>query len=146
VTADRTIDPSTLQAYRETDYRVFGSEPFVLHVGVRSPELLSLHDSSRTPSSAFVTAYNPRGVITAEAANERRLGLLQQEIARRGWTAIEGLGRHPTGDWPGEPSYLVLGPSRGEAQALGQLFEQNAIIWSGANAVPELLLCYLGDL
>ncbi len=146
MTADHTIDPATLQAYRETDYRVFGSQPLVLHVGMRCPELISLQGSYQTTSSAFVTAYNPRGAIVDAAANERRQAVLQQAIARCGWTAIQGLGKHPTGDWPGEPSYLVLGLSRDEARELGRQFEQNAVLWIGANAVPELVLCYLGDL
>jgi hypothetical protein len=54
--------------------------------------------------------------------------------------AIPGIGVHPTGEWRGEPSYLVPGLSREAAEELGRQFEQNALIWSGADAVPELLL------
>jgi hypothetical protein len=54
--------------------------------------------------------------------------------------AIPGIGVHPTGEWRGEPSYLVPGLSRAAAEELGSRFEQNALIWSGADAVPELLL------
>jgi hypothetical protein len=125
---------------------VFCADPLVLRVGVRCPDLVSLHSRYGSTSSAFVTAYNPRGVNGGAAVNERLQTALQQEIARRGWPAIEGLGKHPTGDWPGEPSHLVLGPSREQAQALGRQFEQNAIVWTGANAIPELVLCYLDDL
>jgi hypothetical protein len=33
-----------------------------------------------------------------------------------------------------------LGVTRRAAQALGRQFEQNAIVWAGAAAVPELIL------
>src|SRR5580658_2043974 len=36
------IDPATLAAYRQTEYRVFGASPAILRVGVRCPELAAL--------------------------------------------------------------------------------------------------------
>jgi hypothetical protein len=134
------IDPATVQAYRETEYRVLGSVPAVLRVGVRCPDLEVLHRAHQTTCSAFVTACNPQGQIVSDRLNARQQQALVAEISQRGLVAIAGIGVHPTGDWRGEPSFLVPGLERAAAQELGRLFAQNAIIWSGADAVPELLL------
>jgi hypothetical protein len=134
------IDPATLEAYRETEYRVLADEPVTLRVAVASAALALLHARYRTDCSAFLTACNPRGEMVAAAENAQRQEALAQEVSRRGLTAIAGIGQHPTNGWPGEVSLLVLGLTRAAAQRLGRKFEQNAIIWSGAHAVPELVL------
>ena len=134
------IDPATVQAYRETEYRVLGTVPAVLRVGVRCPDLEVLHRAHQTTCSAFVTACNPQGQIVSDRLNARQQQALVEEISRLGLVAIAGIGVHPTGDWRGEPSFLVPGLDKEAAQQLGRLFAQNAIIWSGADAVPELLL------
>jgi hypothetical protein len=134
------IDPATLLAYRQTDYRVFGATAAVLHVGVRCPELALLHAAHHTTCSAFITACNPLGVSVAATVNQQRQEALAAQLSRRGLVAIAGIGERPGGSWPGEPSYLVPGLTRAVAQQLGRQFEQNAIIWAGADAVPELIL------
>jgi hypothetical protein len=140
VSPDSKIDPATVQAYRETEYRVLGTVPAVLRVGVRCADLEVLHRAHLTTCSAFVTACNPLGQIVSDRSNARQQQALVEEISRRGLVAIPGIGVHPTGEWRGEPSYLVPGLSREAAEELGRQFEQNALIWSGADAVPELLL------
>ena len=50
------IDAGTLQAYRETEYRVLGEQPLTLRVGQVSAGLLALHKSHKVPCSAFLTA------------------------------------------------------------------------------------------
>jgi hypothetical protein len=134
------IDPATVLAYQQTEYRVSGSVPAVLRVGVRCPELAMLHLMHQADCSAFITACNPLGVAAEDAQNARRQAELAAQITRHGYVAIAGIGQHPTGDWRGEPSYLVLGISRDAAQRLGQQFEQNAILWTDGDAVPQLLL------
>ena len=134
------IDPATLQAYRETEYRVLGTVPAVLRIGVRCADLQVLHRAHQVACSAFVTACNPQGQIVSDRLKARQQQALIEEITRRGLTAIPGIGVHPTGDWRGEPSYLVPGLDREAAEELGHRFGQNAIVWSGADAVPELVL------
>jgi hypothetical protein len=127
-------------AYQQTHYRVLGAVPTLLQVGVASGDLAILHATHQTDCSAFITACNPLGVITNDAANAQRQQALRAELSRKGRVVLPGIGQHPTGAWPGEPSYLVLGLTRAAAQALGRQFQQNAIIWAGANTVPELIL------
>jgi hypothetical protein len=133
------IDAGSLQAYRETDYRVLEGLPTTLHVDAVCPELLLLHARHQAHCSAFITACNPLGRRAAAALNAQRQAALQAELSRRKLVAIRGIGQHPRNDWPGEPSFLVMGVTRRAARALGRQFEQNAIIWSGPDAVPELI-------
>jgi hypothetical protein len=134
------IDPATVLAYQQSEYRVFGSVPAVLRVGVRCPQLALLQQLHQTHCSAFVTACNPRGELGDEGVNAQRQAALAAQIACEGYVAIAGIGQHPTGNWPPESSYLVLGISRADAQRLGRQFGQNAILWADEAAVPELIL------
>jgi hypothetical protein len=134
------IDPATVLAYQQTEYRVLGSVAAVLRVGVKCARLALLHQMHQVQCSAFVTACNPRGEVADAALNARRQEALAVEITRLGHVIIDGIGQHPTGTWPAEASYLVLGLSRAAARRLGQQFEQNAILWADSDAVPELIL------
>jgi hypothetical protein len=119
---------------------VLGDAPVTLRVDVASAGLALLHEHYRTQCSAFITACNPLGVLVDQAVNAKRQQALAAQVSRQGLRALAGIGQHPTNSWRGEPSLLVLGLGRPAAQALGGQFQQNAIIWIGANAVPELVL------
>ncbi|HEX3835468.1 MAG TPA: DUF3293 domain-containing protein [Steroidobacteraceae bacterium] len=129
-----------MQAYRETEYRVLEVLPMTLRIDAASAQLKLLHASHHARCSAFITACNPWGRPAAASVNAQRQEVLRAELSRRQLRAIRGIGQHPTNQWPGEPSFLVLGVTRRAAQALGRQFEQNAIVWAGAAAVPELIL------
>ena len=134
------IEPATLRAYQQTEYRVQGSTAAILRVGVKSAQLAALHQTHQTDCSVFITACNPRGELLEAAVNVQRQEALAAEISQRGYVALAGIGQHPTGRWPAEPSYLVLGVTRAAARHLGLQFEQNAILWAGSDAIPELIL------
>jgi hypothetical protein len=134
------LDAEILRAYRETEYRVVEGLPTTLHVDAVCPQLLLLHARHQVNCSAFITACNPLGKLVAAPLNAQRDAALMAELSRRKLVALRGIGQHPTNDWPGEPGFLVLGITRRVARALGRQFEQNAIIWSGFDAVPELVL------
>ncbi|WP_420995207.1 DUF3293 domain-containing protein [Cupriavidus sp. 30B13] len=136
-----TIDPGLIQAYLETRYHVHGDTPLTLAVGEASPALAALHAAAGVDCSAFITAWNPHSRQEQDpAANAARQQALAGELAQRGLHAIEGIGQHPSGGWPGEESFLVLGLALDAARALGARYGQNAIVWSGAEAVPRLIL------
>ena len=134
------LDPELIAAYRDTEYRVAASPPFILRVGVPSDPLLAAHARSGVTSSAYLTAFNPYSRQLDAKSNARRQDELVAMLAGRGFTSLSGVGQHPANGWPGEPSVLALGVSREEASALGREFEQNAVVWSGADGVPELIL------
>lgn len=133
------IPPATLAAYLKTDYCVSGESPFVLRIGVASKELSALYRQFKTDCCAYITACNPCSRPLDAATNAARQAELAQQLTQRNLQFFEGEGRHPSGDWA-EPSYLVLGMSLEDAKALGNRFEQNAVVWCGADAVPQLVL------
>ena len=134
------IDAETLAAYRETEYRVLGDQPFVLRVGQRCPELLSAHRQYSAAASTFITACNPFSHAVSDAENTERQERLAAELRARGLVFQPGMGQHPSNCWPGEPSYLIFGLSLEAAKALGKKFEQNAIVWAGEDGAPKLIL------
>lgn len=134
------IDPRTVQAYLETEYRVQGEPGFILHVGRASADLLSAHKRLEADCSAFLTACNPFSEPFDEAANAARQAELAHQLSSLGLVFLPGIGQHPSNDWPGEESFLVFGLTLQAAEAIGSQWGQNGIVWSGADAVPQLIL------
>ena len=135
-----TIPLDLIEAYRETAYRVEALEPFVLSIDQRSEPLGQLYRTHSVSSCAFMTAWNPYSESLSAEENSNRQTKLANDVRNLGFELIEGEGKHPNGLWPGEASYLVLGMSLDEAQKLGQQYEQNAILWCDADAIPRLVL------
>jgi hypothetical protein len=140
LSSDSRLSPSLIAAYRETEYRVTADRPFVLRIDEPCAELLALYKTSKLACATFITACNPFSQAVSHAQNTERQNELAKELRRRSLTFLEGVGKHPSGDWPGESSFLVLGLSLEAAKSLGQQYEQNAIVWCGADAVPKLVL------
>ncbi|MEZ5664693.1 MAG: DUF3293 domain-containing protein [Burkholderiaceae bacterium] len=134
------IDPETIQAYRETDYRVYGPAPFTLRVDQPSQALATAHRTHGVTCSAFVTACNPLGQRAEAEDNATRQTALAAQLRARGLDFTPGVGQHPSGDWPGEDSFLIFGLTLEDARTLGRQLDQNAVLWSGAGAVPQLIL------
>lgn len=137
--SDSVIDRETIQAYLETEYRVHGPAPVTLKIGIANPTLVALHDTYGVESSTFITGCNPFSQTLDPEVNEERQAALAGELKDRGLASIAGIGQHPSSGWA-EPSYLVLGASLEVAMALGVRHEQDAIVWGGPGAVPELVL------
>ena len=134
------IDTGTVQTYLETEYRVHGDEPFTLRVGEICPPLAAAHTGHRVDCSAYITACNPFSQILDHEANPERHAALGRELGRHSLASIEGVGQHPSNQWPNEASYLVFGLTLEAAKTLGTRLEQNAIVWAGVDAVPQLIL------
>ena len=140
--ADMTqIHPDKVRAYLATDYRLgYTEHDIILNIGKRSERLASLFTSSGVACGAFLTAYNPRGVIQSDEANERGHAELVSMIHDQGIRAIEGSGKGKRSKWPAEKSYFALGLQLDAAKQLGRHFDQDAIVWVGSDAVPQLIL------
>ena len=133
------MSPETLEAYRNADYVVFADRTVVLRIGELNPQLDTLITTEGAATAAFVTAANPRGELRSAEENGVANAALQNFIAAAGYPHYWGEGRDPLGSWS-EPSFLVLGIYRANAEALGQLFEQNAIVFAELGRAPELVL------
>lgn len=134
------IPEATINAYLATDYRVMAAEPFVLNVGRTSPELALSFELDRTDSAAFITAWNPCGELASDMENRAAQQQLLAEIKALGFAYLDGEGRDPSGLWPGEPSFLVLGISLEAAKKLARQFRQNGFVYAGSDATPRLIL------
>lgn len=138
--SDSILEPELIQAFLETEYQVAGDSSLVLKIGISSPELVALHKAHRVESSAFITACNPFSQPVDDDTTAKRHAALTGELKQRSLSFIEGIGQHPSNQWPGEASFLILGLSLEAARTLGVRLEQNAIVWAGSDAVPQLIL------
>ena len=131
--------PEQLEQYRKADYVVFADRQVVLRVGEPNPELDELIVTEGATTAAFVTAANPRGEKRSDTENGVANAALQSFVSAAGYPHFWGEGRDPFGSWA-EPSFLVIGIYRANAEALGQLFEQNALIFCEVGRPPELIV------
>jgi hypothetical protein len=140
--ADMTqIHPDKVRAYLATDYRLGHTEhDIILNIGKRSARLAAMFTSSGVACGAFLTAYNPRGAIQSDEANERRHAELASMLHDQGLQTIEGSGSEDGTEWPAEKSYFALGLQLDAAKQIGRHFDQDAIVWVGSDAVPQLIL------
>jgi len=133
--------PDKIAAYRATAYCVEAIEPpFVLRIGEPSKALQCLYASTGTWCGLFITAFNPYGRRREEAANQSAHRVLGRRLAALTLHVFDGAGRDTLGEWPAEKSFLALGINGDIAAQLGKEFGQDAIVWCGVDAVPELVL------
>jgi len=133
------IPENLIEAYESADYVVFAEPELVLKIGEPSARLDALLETEQSSTAAFVTAANPRSEKKSAAQNAAALAVLDQVIAAAGYPWRAGEGREPDGSWR-EPSRLVIGIYRENAEALGRLFGQNAVVFVEKGAAPELLV------
>ena len=139
-----TLPPELLAAYENADYVVLGkmSGPpeFVLRNGEPSRRLDALLEAGEASTAAFITAANPHGERRSAAENQPGVVALNDLLAGSGYPLYPGEGRDPEGRWTPEPSVLVIGIYRDNAEALGRLFGQNAIVFVEKGRAPELIV------
>jgi hypothetical protein len=134
------LDPDLRRAYENAIYAVFASPGIEFRIGKASDVLDAMMAMNRVRSAAFVSSATARGAASPE--NERRLAdfLLRAQTAGMSYRIYQGEGRDPEGKWRAEPSVLIMGIPRGEAEALGRKLEQNAIVWIEKGQAPELVV------
>lgn len=134
------IQRELIMAYEATDFRVLEPQEFTLRVGQRSAELQSLYDDLGVTCAGYLTAWNPFSKEASECENQNAQRQLLRKLSLEGFPALNAIGIDPSGDWPGEESVFVPGISLDRAKVLGSEFGQNAIVWAGPDAVPQLVL------
>ena len=141
MTAATQIHPDKVRAFLATDYRLgHTSQDIVLTIGRRSERLAALFAGNGVDCGAFLTAYNPQSAIQPDAINDRAHAELAAKLQALGLQDIEGSGSEDGTDWPSEKSYFALGLALEPAREIGTHFDQDAIVWVGADAVPQLIL------
>jgi Protein of unknown function (DUF3293) len=134
------IPNDLIMAYETTDFRVLEPREFTLRVGQHSTELHELYAELGVTCAGYLTAWNPFSKEASELENEYAQRQLLRQLSLEGFPALNALGIDPSGDWPGEESVFVPGLSLDRAKLLGSEFGQNAIVWAGSDAVPQLVL------
>lgn len=136
---DTVLPEPLLHAYRSTHYRIKGQN-WYLQIGEPQPALRPYYQRHAVQSAVYLTACNPLGELLPDEHNARRMEQLRQALQRAGWAYLEGFGEDPQGEWPGESSVLILGMDLHTARAWGQQWQQNALLYCGADTVPQLVL------
>ena len=133
------LTPELLDAYRNAEYVVFADPHVVMRIGEKNAQVDALISAEGAKTAAFVTAANPRGEKRSDMENGVANAALQNFVSAAGYPHFWGEGRDPKGTCA-EPSFLVIGIYRNNAEALGQLFEQNAIVFCELGRPPELII------
>lgn len=138
---DSRIPAELVAAYQAAEYRVdAGPAAFSFHVRTHSPELARLLAETRQHCAVFVTAHNPYSEPQSTAENHAADARLRRRLAELTADLYPAAGVDPRGAWPAEPGYLALGVPLEVARRVGREFRQNAIVWIGVDARPELIL------
>lgn len=135
-----SLPAELVQAFIETDYIVHHEPPFTMNIGQPCPELKALMAEHNALCAAFITAWNPFSQQLSAKQNEDRQQALKDELKRRGLKFIKGTGQHPSNNWPGDASVLVLDLKKESAKSLAGHHEQHAFVWAASDAMPELVL------
>lgn len=129
------------KAYYQTDYSFTdGNYSIVIRLDEKNPELLSYLKKKAITSWAYITAWNPLSFKQTDDFNQSQQQHLLECI--KDYNKHKGEGKGRDGNWPGEESYFVANIDREEASILGLDFGQVAILVSGKNLEPELLILY----
>ena len=128
-----------IQAFEETDYIVFHQPNFTLRVGQNSTELDTLLNESGFECAVFITAWNPMSQPLSQERNLERQHNLLVEIQDRGFSTLPGIGQHPSNEWPGEESILVIGMQLEIGKALALAFGQLAFVYGEKGCRTRLI-------
>jgi len=132
------IAPALLSAYKQTRYHVYSDPAFSLQINQKSAPLKALYKEGQCQSAAFITAFNPFSQTLNAKENAQRNQMLYESTVNQYELVIgKGIGED---EQHAEDSFLVLGIGLKEAKLLGKKYEQNAIVWAGEDAVPQLVL------
>ena len=129
-----------IEAYAQTEFSVDAQPAFTLYIGQYCALLKQVMTQARVNTCLFITACNPYSQSLTDDDNAQRTKQLESDINLRGLQYLTGMGQHALHDWPGEASFLVLGVSPDISKDLGQAYEQNAVVWSDADAIARLWL------
>jgi len=131
---------SLITAYQHLEYLVQDKQVFTLNVSIHSNELMLCHERNKVECSAVITSCNP---LMRQRPSKRRddtFVALIHEIKTRSLNFLPAICQKSTAKNSCDRSVLVLGISLEAAKALALRFDQRAVLWSGREAVPGLVL------
>ena len=134
-----TLPYTLAKAYCATEFRVFHRQQCLrFYAGRPHNGLGQLLGELNTPYAALITAYSPYSQTLLPAQNAHAQAKLYGALEGR-WRYLDAEGADPTGQWPAEPSLLVLSIPLWRAQLLGRTFGQHALVWLQRGNAPRLV-------
>lgn len=136
----REVRRRWMAIYSTTNYVVQSLQgDIVLRVDQVHPALDSILDGYSAGAWAFITACNPFSNPLSDRENQERMLDLERHIRSGGWRFMPGYGKGDDGQWPAEPSMLVVDISPDDAVDVARKYGQNAIVY-GRRGDPARLL------
>lgn len=126
-----------IKIYNDTTYHVPELDLVIMpgKENVRLKEVLSQYGAH---TFAFITAYNPQGIETAEVQNIEANQRLISDIIAAGMDYVEGFGRGSDG-WSDEISLFIPGISLKDATILARKYRQNAFVFGERASLPVIV-------
>ena len=130
MTDDRKRFQLLKTVYEATEYWVDDAPggAFSIHCGKRSPEIDCVLAAMGLCHWIYITACNPGSQLMSDAENARRTRDLEAKLRPLPCVIYQGRGVGAVGDWPPEPSLLVLGLEAWQGLEIAREFGQAAII------------------
>lgn len=134
------LSPETIKAYRDAIYMVDSAPPIEFNVDVRSAPLEKLLKTRNADTAAWITAYNPYGKKQTLETNKTLQKNLLEIVGNKELGYITGRGMSSEDGEDREEGLLLFNLLRNEAIEIGNLVNQNAIIWIDVDGIPMLEL------
>jgi len=139
MTIKRSIHPTLIRAYREAKYVVEYLEPIELRIGRANENIKELLEVFNATTAAFITAFNPYSEVLSDAENEQAQNQLRMDIENLGYEGVLGYGQDIAEEWPREKSFLAVGITESQAEALADKYGQNGYVWIGSTDALAVL-------
>lgn len=127
--------------YLSASYQVMiDTDVITLSIDQHSKSLSQLFATSGHKNAVFITAFNPFNQQKTPQENSISNSRLYLALKQQTNLILESASSDPSGKIAVEKSFLALGIDLKTSKILGKHFKQNAIVWIGANAAPQLIL------
>ena len=132
--------PGLDAAFRATCYRVdCAAGVFDLRIGVVNQRFDDFLRARDVRCWGLITAHNPGGVLCSDANNAALEQALRKRIEHLSWPWLPACNFSDGGNWPAEPSVLILDVGEVELGALAAEFFQAAIVCGEVGCAPRLV-------
>lgn len=119
--------------------------PITLTIGQACPALRALMQAHSAQTMAILTACNPGGRARGQEENLSAQAALEAQARKLGLPMFAGRNTPSAPDEVSihadyiEPTVILLGIQRGQADTLARTYQQLAWIFAGQEAIPELI-------
>lgn len=125
--------------YKATTYRVFLPGGLCeLRIGEANEDLRCWLETAGASGFAVITAANPGSQRGDAGQNAERQAQLECDLIEGNYEPYAGENVADVADWPSEESCFVTDIALADACALAQDYGQNAIVYGGADGLPQL--------